>query len=110
MRNEADLSAYSRSPGHLLATDFRGPAARLEQTPKQSEKRGLSGAIGSEESQRLAGLHAQRHPVHRTPGSKGSGDGIRLHHRDGIAFHVEGKVLLWRMVCKTWNFIKCLIS
>src|SRR6266542_4488788 len=101
MGDNANLSPDRRTARHFCATDEGAPSARPDEPPKQAEQCRLARTVGPEERESFAGVHAQTYSVHRTPGAKGSGNGVRLHRRDRFAVHVGGKVLLWRAVCKT---------
>ena len=100
MRDDADLPPHFRPARNLLSANARVAPCRPDEAAQQAEQCGLSRTIGPEECESLAGVHSQTYSVYGTPGSKGSGNGIRLHRRDRFAVHVRGKVLLWRIVCK----------
>ena len=100
MRDDADLPSHCRPARHLVPANAGASPGRPDEAAQQAEQCGLSRTVGPEECESLAGVHLQTYSVYSTPGSKGSGNGIRLHRRDRFDVHVTGKVLLWRVVCK----------
>jgi hypothetical protein len=89
LENEPDVRPYRvRCPRHVVARDSGDPTRRMQQRAQHRDGRRLTGPIGAEESEQLAGLDTERNAVNRGEVAEPfdqivdfDGDPVALNHR-----------------------------